>query len=445
MNERPTCPHCGENNTKIHQHRVADGVPVTRLQCQSCNKTFTINESVEVKADNSATGDFIETDGYEALACSSDAVDIPTEAYVRRAFDIDDSWICTHKRGNVWPSGLKQMHHGRYNFIPSKPVKCEWPTVRPLDFKGVQMQVGAPSNRKVKRAIVCGDAQIGFFRNFDTNRVSTLHDMRCFSLLNQAIAEELPDILVLDGDMLDLPDWSDHFIVSPEFAYTTQLSINWFASWLRFIRPFCGRIIYVYGNHEERLPRNIVNNVKAAYRLKPANMPEAPPALSLESLLGLDAIGVEYIPQYPQGEFWLNSNLKIIHGTKVGAKSGQTAMKMLDGARTSTMQGHVHRSEQAHVTVHGHGKSVTYGAYSLGCLCRIDGVVPGSKGQDNWQQGFSVIDYTDDLFQVHPINIWGDSMVYFGHEYMADVDNAPLTEGQVSSILMGQEFRLDNR
>lgn len=435
------CPHCGSSSTRAHQNRQRNGVAIKRMRClvPSCGKTWTVTKNGTQTTVGGAdeVGTKVEDDGYEKHASVGSGEVRPTEEHLRDELKIPADWICTHFQGRAWPSGEKQMYYGRASFIPRHPEKCEWPTVRPVQIKPLAMKRSKDPRPGPRRAIIACDAQIGFFRDFDTFTTESIHDQAVFALLNSVIVKEKPDVLVLAGDMLDLPDWSDHFVQGPEFAFTSQIAMNWFASWLRFIRPYCGRVVYLYGNHEARMERNIVNNTASAYRLKPANMPDAPPALSIESILGLEAMGIEYITEYPQGEFWLNSNLRVIHGQKIGAKSGQTAMKMLDGARASVMQGHVHRQEQAHVTTHSQGKTVTYGAYSMPTMARLDGAVPGSTGRDNWQQGFTVVDYTKELFQVHPINIWGRRMIYFGEEYSTDVDPGKISDDEVRRALKG--------
>jgi len=365
----------------------------------------------------------------------------PTLESLFRKFEIDsDDWRVLSYKINEWHQhsakyGLIPLYQGKATLLRRDPVVCEWPAVRPVYLRPNPPLRAPVAAGQMKRAVVVADGQIGFHRSFDDYKVRTLHDRRAFACATAAITALQPDQLVILGDMLDLPDWSDHFVQSPEFAFTSQMSINWFAAWLRHVRPYCGKVVYVEGNHEARLVRCLMTNTATAYKLKPANMPAAAPLLSIRSMLGLDALGIEYVGDYPKGEYWINDNLLMIHGKKVGAKSGQTAMKMLDSPRTSIIQGHAHRQESAHVTTHSHNKTVTYGAYALGTLARLDGIVPSQNGRENWQQGIGVVDYTDDLYQVYPLNIYGGRMVMFGRQYEADVTNDPLSDCEVRELL----------
>ena len=103
------------------------------------------------------------------------------------------------------------------------------------------------------------------------------------------------------------------------------------------MRPYCKEMIYIEGNHEKRMIVSIIKNTMQAYGIKPANQPKSAPVLSIPFLLGLDKLDVQYIGNYPAGEFYINNNLVCIHGHKVGAKSGQSVTKLLEDARISTI------------------------------------------------------------------------------------------------------------
>ena len=448
-----TCKHCGSVDTVVNDHRTTTtGEKRTRFRCNSCSKTFTTeyfgHSLDDAVASNRASG-FEEQGNHATLTIPREGTP-PTLDSLFRKFDIErDEWKVLSYRINEWQQhsgehGVIPLYQGKATLARKNPVVCEWPVVQPLKLKALPMQRAKKAGGRIKRAMVIADSQVGFFRSFDTYKVSTLHDLSAFACATRAIMDETPDELILLGDMLDLPDWSDHFVQSPEFAFTTQMSINWFGSWLRQIRPFCGKIIYIEGNHETRLLRGIMTNTVSAFKLKPATLPAAHPLLSIEAMLGLKELDIEYLGPYPRGSYWLNSNLQMIHGDKIGAKSGQTAMKMLDQLRASLMQGHVHRQESAHITSHSQEKTVTYGAYSLGCLARIDGMVPSKSDRVNWQQGFAIVDYNEDLFQVNMVNIVDGGYIWNRQMMKADCTaNDNLPDQYVHDILSGAGIGLE--
>tara|TARA_R100000655_G_scaffold108754_1_gene161381 strand:- start:724 stop:1116 length:393 start_codon:yes stop_codon:yes gene_type:complete len=126
-------------------------------------------------------------------------------------------------------------------------------------------------------------------------------------------------------------------------------------------------------------------------------------------------MGVQYMDNYPRGEYWINDNLLCEHGYKVGAKSGQSVMKYLEDARCSVIFGHTHRMESANKTVYSRHKTVVYGAYNMGTLARTDGSVPSNARRENWQQGFGVVTYDDVHFHVNQINIF-DGVAMFNNK-----------------------------
>tara|TARA_R110002020_G_scaffold132694_1_gene296255 strand:+ start:519 stop:1643 length:1125 start_codon:yes stop_codon:yes gene_type:complete len=353
----------------------------------------------------------------------------PTLQRLLEKFNIsEDDWKVTNFKVNQWDVSAKEEVDGKIvwnthtnyqakaTLVRKIPVKCDFPTVQgatvtPKKFNTVK------TKRDLNIDVVLPDAQVGFKKNFDTGELSPLHDLKAISVATEIVKEIRPNRIILLGDMLDLPDWSTHFMRSPEFYFTTQPSLDWLSSWISELRPYCNEMIYIEGNHEKRMIDSIVQNTIQAYGIKPANEPDVPPILSVPYMLGLHKMGVEYVGNYPHGEFYINDNLVCIHGNKVGPKSGQSIMKMLDSPRISVIQGHVHRLEMGHKTVWTHGQPKIYQAISLGTLARIDGIVPGGGTRYNWQQGFGIVEYDKERFQVDSIGIYDGKAIFKGKIY----------------------------
>ncbi len=140
------------------------------------------------------------------------------------------------------------------------------------------------------------------------------------------------------------------------------------------------------------------------------------PVMSISNLLGLDRLNVEVHPDYPNGEIWLNDNLRISHGTVVREGSGDTVKKILDSCRCSEIVGHIHRCEYASKTAWRHDGPVTYAAASPGTLCRLDGPVPKYNARVNWQNGCAVVDYEEGNggFDIHIQQIYKGETVFRG-------------------------------
>ena len=355
----------------------------------------------------------------------------PTVESLMKKFNIDgEIWKVTHFKVNQWDVSAKQEvgdeivwnTHTNYqvsaSLVRGRPVKCDFPPIKGAVVKDLQFDVIIP-NRELKIDIILPDAQVGYKRNLDTGELEPLHDLDAIAVATAIIKDVSPNRIIMLGDMLDLPDWSTHYVRSPEFYFTTQPSIDWLASWIGDLREHCDEMVYIEGNHEKRMRDSIVQNTIQAYGIKPANEPDVPPIMSIPYILGLHKMGVEYVGNYPHGEFYVNNNLVCIHGNKVGAKSGQSVMKILDSPRVSMIQGHVHRLEMAHKTVWTRGKPKIYQAVSCGTLARLDGIVPGGGTRYNWQQGIGIVEYDDERFQVDTIGIYDGKAIYGGESYEA--------------------------
>lgn len=265
------------------------------------------------------------------------------------------------------------------------------------------------SNIKIKRksneklCVIIPDAQIGYFRDKNGKLVAT-HDEKAITIALALIKDIQPNLIICVGDNLDFPEFGK-YRHTPAFQNTTQAAIDragLLAAQLRKNAPKA-RIAWLAGNHEERLPNYLLDNAMAAYGLRKGNAVGSLPVLSVPSLCNFEDYKIEYIAGYPAGEFWINDNLKVIHGTKAKTNAN-TAHAYLRDEQVSVIYGHIHRIETAYKTRRTAKGSTTTMAASAGCLARIDGVVPSTRGSkdldgrpvntcEDWQQGLAVVTY----------------------------------------------------
>ena len=290
-------------------------------------------------------------------------------------------------------------------FSPAWEQGPAWPVIQPA--KPTVVKPLASTKRKTstsswKSAVVLPDPQIGYWRHVDTDTLDPFHDEAAMAIAVGIVADVNPDLIVLLGDVLDLPAWS-RFTQEPAFAFTTQEAIDRTHLWLAELRANApdARIVYIEGNHDRRLRKAIVDNAKEAFGLRQAaTTPSTWPVMSIPHLLRLEELKVEYVDAYPAGVFWVNQNLACIHGEKL--KPSQ----VVDDERVSIIQGHVHRIAMQHKTRRVFGGAKTMFAATPGCLCRVDGAVPSTKGStdsfgrpvpraEDWQQGLAVVQYEE--------------------------------------------------
>lgn len=312
-----------------------------------------------------------------------------------------------------------QLYGYQLWLVRIQPQATEFPEVQPVHFSLKPRKVTRSHSRGgLKTAVVIPDTQHGFRRDHRTGELTPFHDRRALDVAWQICQHVQPDRIVLIGDHLDLPEFSDKFIKSPEFYFCVQpavVELAWWISRLRSENP-SAQIDYISGNHEKRIITSIINHNIASYDLRPADDLDGPALLSVERLLGLGAMGVEYHGEYPSGEVWLNSNLRCHHGDVTRNKSGQTTKVVCEDIRTSEVQGHSHRLELASKTVHSHDGPKTYVAVSAGTLASIQpGVVPSNGSRQNWQNGFLIVQYELDageFMDFHPLHIYDGVCLY---------------------------------
>lgn len=316
----------------------------------------------------------------------------------------------------------------------------EWPVVQPA--APTVIRAGKVAARKVatpdgwQTALILPDVQFGYLRDVDTGELIPFHDEAALEVVLQAVRLVRPDLVVFLGDLLDLPEWS-RFDQEPEFAYTTQATLDTCHLYLAKVRAEVpdARIVILEGNHDRRIAKSILANAKAALRLRPAaTPPDHWPVLSVPALLRLDDLGCEYVGGFPAGIFWISERLACVHGEKVRSNAS-TAAAVVDDERVSVIFGHVHRIEQRYKTRRTfHGARSNFAA-TPGCLCRIDGTVPSTKGStdpfgkpisrpEDWQQGFAMVTFQpgDGPFALEQVFINDGTALFRGVPLNANTD-----------------------
>jgi predicted phosphodiesterase len=288
-------------------------------------------------------------------------------------------------------------------FSPKWAEGPEWPVIQPGPPVKLPARKPAKTLSGWRNCAILPDMQIGYYRGVD-GQLQPTHDEQAIKVALDIVKDANPTLVVLVGDNLDLPEMSKYRLTAP-YQQTTQATIDR-ATLLGFeLREAApdARIVWLAGNHEERLPRYLIDNASAAFGLRRGSSPESWPVMSVPFLCRLDESNVEYLPGYPASHIWITENLKVIHGDKV-ASGGSTAHKYLATQKVSVIYGHIHRREWAERTRDDHDGPSTILAASPGCLARIDGAVPSTKGgvdldgrpliqHEDWQQGLAIIPF----------------------------------------------------
>lgn len=229
--------------------------------------------------------------------------------------------------------------------------------------------------------------------------------------------------IVLAGDALDLAEWSTKFVARPEFYGTTQPALkemSWILSYLKRKFPRT-KIIYMDGNHEKRVEDSIIEHLGWAYKLTPGDLENTNIEIfTIQNLLGLERMGVEYLGGYPNNDLWLTDYLKISHGKLARSASTATAKAILQSERASVIYGHIHREETATEIITNRDQRKIIRAVCPGCLCHVDGRVPPVGRQTRWTNGFSVLWYDNDDNFIDTVSIENNKANYHGKLFKTD-------------------------
>ncbi len=346
-------------------------------------------------------------------------------------FVIDGFEVSKHDQGMKIHDSLQMVDLWRVKAKLKRrsPLATKFPALM-----GVEVHIGdiptyTNPDSQLKRAILIPDSQHGFLRDMMSGKLDPFHDRKAWDVMVKIAHDIKPDLVVLLGDHLDLPDWSDKFTRTPAMHWTTQPALLELAYDLGKLRKAVGsnaKMYYLEGNHEKRMTTAVYNHLIAAADLRPADeLYTSAPVLSIDRLLGLSKLDIEYRGPYPDGEVFVNENLRASHGDIARARSGDTARAVLQkGSRHSEVFGHVHRIEIAHQTMHGMKGPTSHQACSPGTLARIDGAVPAHSKRNNWQNGFAVVDYEegDGMFRLTVVDIHRGRAIWDQQIYEGEFD-----------------------
>lgn len=292
-------------------------------------------------------------------------------------------------------TGIAQMYYNKVAWVRRKPVEVE-PAIRPITTAPLPppavIEYKSPT---IETSLVIADLHLGF----DVPRMRPFHDRRMMAT-EIAIAKVIqPDRIILIGDSIDLPAWSDYFKIKNEHKGGTQLSLNelhFFLRELRLVAP-CARIQLFNGNHDSRLENSFDANLNRSLGLHVVGQQPKYPHNSIPGFIQAEQLGVEWLGKFPGHKEYLNESLRAYHGENYSSTPGGSARATLKNTMVSTIAGHAHRNEQASITYHGRapgGETVT--AYMVGVSCHTDGRVPGKRSEPDWQQGIAVVRYIPD-------------------------------------------------
>lgn len=178
-----------------------------------------------------------------------------------------------------------------------------------------------------------------------------------------------PDILILDGDLIDFYKLS-RFAKDPSKRNPEEeiIMCREFLERLRKELPETP-IYYCIGNHETRLERYVFDNAPMLIGLMK----------NVFEILHLNELNITGC-----GRIIINDTFTIKHGNLLGSKAGLSAIKELESHYTSGASGHTHRL--ARYSTRKSGRRFIW--LETGCLCDLE---PEYMTNADWEQGFGLV------------------------------------------------------
>ncbi len=333
---------------------------------------------------------------------------------------------------NKWPTTIKgpgdepitvENWKVEAKLIKKNPEPIEFEPVKPVSINHSYSDPGKPKETDLDRAVLIPDVHIGYRKNNFTRELENFHDRRGLDLAIQLINHVNPQLVVLLGDFLDMPDWSKNYVHSEEFAQNTQPALDEGVWWLNEIRETApdAKIVYIQGNHEARVRDFLMKNNKAACGLKKATATEEEPdILSVPNILDLESLGIEWVGGYPDEEYWPTDNLKLYHGDNISSVIGKTAKTNIEDSTVNRAFAHCHRFEKVSKTIYKNNNKKTIQSVSLGTLAKVGGRTPGTKEKQNWQNALGIASFDKNKVNIDGIAIKDGWMTYGGKDFYGE-------------------------
>lgn len=244
---------------------------------------------------------------------------------------------------------------------------------------------------KTKLAAVLNDIHIPY------------HDQKALGICLEYLRDIRPHQIILNGDIIDFYAVSK-YMKDPMRLETLQSELDEASAFLALLRQDHPKaeIFFLPGNHERRLEKFLIERASPLLSLR---------CLDLDDLLGISRNKVIF----RETDIYVGK-MRVTHGVMARAVPGSSVRGHFARTGTSTLIGHVHRFNKQQYRDH-HG---THTLVENGCLC---GLNPSYADQfTNWQQGFSVIEYSPKSgdFEVHMHGIVEGEMIVGDRIYRAE-------------------------
>lgn len=204
------------------------------------------------------------------------------------------------------------------------------------------------------------------------------HDKGALALVLYALKKQKPEIVILNGDIIDCFAISDF---NRSFGGPDSLMEEWAVAYREVILPIReavpnAEIIWVEGNHEDRYTNRLYSKLQRAdlgeiYGMLP----------SLEEFFKLKKHGIKYIKsKRGNGKYDLIPKvLTVMHGSLTGVNALRNTLKKHGN---SVVISHTHKSGSEYIRL-WNGEEIV--GFCTGCLCEVE---PEYSDTSDWTQSW---------------------------------------------------------
>jgi len=209
-----------------------------------------------------------------------------------------------------------------------------------------------------------------------------------------------PDEIILGGDFMSctsLSHWMENMALEME-GKRYQKELDCAKREIKFLSERTGKITWLEGNHE-----NWVLQYVSRY-------PALQGMMSIDRNIDFKKYNVKWVPMNDLYRIGKHAHLYFTHGMYINKYHAKTHMERLG---CNIVYGHTHNAQTFQMNMR---MQDPYMAYGIGCLCDMNQPYL-KKRYPNWIHQFAIVEYTDTMFNVIPINIINNKFVYCGKEY----------------------------
>jgi hypothetical protein len=265
--------------------------------------------------------------------------------------------------------------------------------LKPMGYKAPKKSTTQKTSNEI--AIVIGDLHFG------------MEDQNTIDIFFETVSQLKPEKVILNGDTMDMFAISK-YPKDPRKIIDIEDEKERYHKFLKILHditePWNAEILETNANHsgnskEGRLWRYISQQLPAL-----AGMKKVQEALSYQNIFfpQSDWCRIKLVDQVI-----LPTNFIVQHGTIVRKHGGMSARGEFEKVWASTLTNHTHRlgfTPQRFPAI-GNRPEQTFMNYENGCACTLN---PDYIDLPNWQNGFSIVHYADDVIGVEQIVVLGD-------------------------------------